>query len=573
MIESFAKDFLNSEFVEIDGFELPKDFSVRFDVLECLASNALGDTYLLSEKDGGKRFVLKCYPKSLVDNANSEADLLLGLSHNGLPKLETKSENETSIFVLREYVEGIPLDHYMAERVILDKAQAVHIVTELCDVLSYLHSQTPPIIHRDIKPSNIVYDPDSGKVTLIDFGISRRYSNESDNDTLNLGTKKFAPPEQYGFAQTDCRTDIYALGILLRFLVTGDVDGTANDKILEQIIGKCCAFSPKDRYQSVNAVKIALIRNNPGTGRKKLYIAASVLALCLVIAAGLLASRYIIPSETPGENIGGGSFSENPHMFSNPFMEAAVRATLGKGETESVFLSELDRVEVLGFAWDTVVASRDEFQDISQAVFFGEDRRFGTLDNIDDVRFMPNLREIYIGGQPLSDLSPLEFCPRLTNITLNRCPAVTDITPLAASYEIWEFGIYDTGVSDISPLTRLPHISVFGLSGVMIRDLSPLKEMTALGYVLLFDMPLSSPADFGDAGSINTLIIRGTQFESLDGIDRLVSLSVLDIAWTEVRDFSPLAEHPALTELRINSDMEQYLDTLGRNDVHVTVMD
>jgi serine/threonine-protein kinase len=204
MSNSFKDAFPSEEFAGA-GIDPPPEFSARFNLLERLASNAFGETYLLSEKDGGKRFVLKLRPKSAAtgengesdeSGKNSEAKLLSGLSHAGLPKFEGESENADTIFLLREYAKGEPLDAYVAEHGPLDEARAVHIALELCDILSYLHSRPTPVIHRDIKPSNIIYNPADGKVTLIDFGISRRYSKDSDTDTFYFGTKKFAPPEQ-----------------------------------------------------------------------------------------------------------------------------------------------------------------------------------------------------------------------------------------------------------------------------------------------------------------------------------------------------------------------------------------
>jgi len=150
--------------------------------------------------------------------------------------------------MVREYFEGITLEDYIKDNGVISNYQARGIILKLCDILEYLHLQTPPVIHRDIKPQNIIYTSD-GNVKLIDFGISRKYNPEGRNDTACLGTKEYALPEQFGFSQTDRRTDIYALGVLMVFLLTDDSDITGyKDRIeseeLKKLISKCIAFSP-----------------------------------------------------------------------------------------------------------------------------------------------------------------------------------------------------------------------------------------------------------------------------------------------------------------------------------------
>ena len=132
----------------------------------------------------------------------------------------------------------------------------------LCDVYIYLHELKPnPIIYRDMKPSNLMRTPE-GTVKLIDFGIAREYKNDAKSDTLLLGTKGYAAPEQEGLAQTDERSDIYSLGVTLYHLVSGispreafgfkplrQIDPLLSEG-LEMIIGKCVMPDPIDRYQT-----------------------------------------------------------------------------------------------------------------------------------------------------------------------------------------------------------------------------------------------------------------------------------------------------------------------------------
>ena len=159
----------------------------------------------------------------------------------------------------------------------------------LSGILIYLHEQQPPVIHRDIKPQNIIIGKD-GKPVLIDFDTARTFKNESDSDTRFLGTKGYAPPEQYGFTQTDCRADIYSFGVLLRFLLTDSVRENPNVRVykpLARIIDRCTAFAPKERFADMEAVKKALMNANPKAQLlKKTRIAVCLLAACALLTFG-----------------------------------------------------------------------------------------------------------------------------------------------------------------------------------------------------------------------------------------------------------------------------------------------
>lgn len=110
-----------------------------------------------------------------------------------------------------DYIEGNPLSSALEESGAQPQNQVIAWAIQLCDVLGYLHAQSPPIIYRDMKPSNIMLKPD-GNLTLIDFGTAREFKEKNLADTVCLGTIGYAAPEQFGrMGQTDARTDIYCL--------------------------------------------------------------------------------------------------------------------------------------------------------------------------------------------------------------------------------------------------------------------------------------------------------------------------------------------------------------------------
>ena len=153
----------------------------------------------------------------------TETNLLKELKHPYLPSIADIIENDDTIIIVMDYVEGRPLSDILLEEGTIEEDKVVDYAIQLCDVLDYLHSQNPPIIYRDLKPANIMLKPD-GKITLIDFGTARKYNYDSVSDTTCLGTIGYAAPEQFAgetLRQTDARTDIYNLGATMYHLLTG----------------------------------------------------------------------------------------------------------------------------------------------------------------------------------------------------------------------------------------------------------------------------------------------------------------------------------------------------------------
>lgn len=220
--------------------------------------------------------------------------------------------------VILEYLEGETLDAWIAQHGAGEQTTRL-LFPKLCDAVVQLHAAfEPALIHRDIKPSNIIILGDglatggtadrtvdgavdrlaaAGRsddgvadlnVRLLDFGIARVFNEESDCDTHALGTRSYAPPEQFGFGQTDVRSDVYALGAVLYFMLTGatpqasfssqekrDVFLRAANPALAAVIRKASAFDPLQRYQSAKELKTAFMQALPDA-REKPVIASSV---------------------------------------------------------------------------------------------------------------------------------------------------------------------------------------------------------------------------------------------------------------------------------------------------------
>ena len=204
-------------------------------------------------------------------NLTTEIGILKKLQHENLPQIIDIFEKNNTFLIIMDYVEGRTLKAIVDERGAQPQEDVVNWAIQLCSVLDYLHTRKPAIIYRDLKPGNIMLRPD-GRIVLIDFGTAREYKTGQEEDTISLGTKGYAAPEQYGGdGQTDARTDIYNLGATIYHLVTGKNPTKPPYEIrpirewnpslstgLEKIILKCIANNPNERYQTAKELQFAL---------------------------------------------------------------------------------------------------------------------------------------------------------------------------------------------------------------------------------------------------------------------------------------------------------------------------
>lgn len=249
---------------------------MEYEVIELLKQSPKSTVHLVREKDSGQILIRK-----VLKGAHPVYAALQEHPHPCLPVLHEVTITEDSTTVAEEYIEGQPQDS--AE---LSETRFLAIVRELCSVLEFLHGQG--IIHRDIKPSNIIMAKD-GHIRLIDFDAARMPKENLEQDTVLLGTRGFAPPEQYGFAQTDERADIYSLGVTLKQL-GGRI---AEKPHYKRVIRKCTDLDPAKRYQSVRQVRRAFFRTAVSFRGKILPHGKSILcasvALCILLLAWIQA--------------------------------------------------------------------------------------------------------------------------------------------------------------------------------------------------------------------------------------------------------------------------------------------
>ena len=168
------------------------------------------------------------------------------------PKIEALFETDEDLIVIEEYIAGRTLAEVLAERGHLSEEETADLAGQLCVILRSLHGMEPPIIHRDIKPSNVIVNSD-GAVWLLDMDASKPFDAAETRDTRLIGTVGYAAPEQYGFAASDTRTDLWSVGVLMNVMLTGGFpnERTADGK-LGRIIRRCLKMDASQRYRSAD---------------------------------------------------------------------------------------------------------------------------------------------------------------------------------------------------------------------------------------------------------------------------------------------------------------------------------
>jgi len=273
----------------------------KYKEIGLIAETGKNKIYIAKDNVSGKLLVKKQLPL----DANIEIyKKLIGKDTKDLPKIHYVVSDGKNNYVFEDYVPGTNLMEKLENEKSFSHKQVIEWSLMLCDILSVLHENDPPIIHRDIKPSNIIISND-GILKLIDFDIAREYKTDSGTDTAYIGTKKYASPEQYGFSQTDCRSDIFSLGITMAELLTGktpDFNQVFDSYgVLEPVIKKCIAIDPMQRFQNVGELKKALEKiEQPFYKRPVNIIGAIAASICVLV---MIATLTMFNSPVDGAEI------------------------------------------------------------------------------------------------------------------------------------------------------------------------------------------------------------------------------------------------------------------------------
>lgn len=494
--EQFLKEYQEQV---LDTLTLPPEWSVRYTVQSCLKDGER-QVYLLRDQ-AGRQAVLKTQPAGREDTLRREYDLLRELHHRQIPRPLDYLEWEGREYLVREYVEGISLAEWVDTRGPRPPRQVRETALSLCRILEDLHSQNPPVICRDVKPQNVIRD-EKGRCHLIDLGTARRYRAERREDTVFLGTQATAPPEQFGYQQTDQRSDVYSLGMLMRFLLTGGYDPLPRlpgQGALVWIIRRCTAFDPQDRYPSAQAVSRAL----QGRWRRR----TAGVAVCGVCAALLFLLL-------------GPSAHEDEVQVSSPLLEAALCQELGLEAGEPIPAERLGEVEQL------LVCGQQRMSTLQEHEAYAEEAH-----------------DFYVVQTSHGDIGDedLELLARCSGLRV-----------LILDYQ---------QISDLSPLAELP-LEYLSLTGNQVSDLSPLAGLTKLQVLNLGENPVRTAEGVAQLPMLREVILEATGVTSVAAFAGS-DIQYLNVRTTWVTDYTPLETCPSLTRLVTGSMPEGAAETLS----------
>ena len=479
----------------------PRDFLEAYDQMECLASHTGRETFLVRRKADGGMAVATCYDRAAFP-LRPDLKLLKDLELDGVPRYFEQYQNDRMLCVVREYVAGEPLSTWARERQLTVK-EIVSLSKQLCDILKNLHSRVPPVLHRDIKPENIIVKPDGG-IALIDFDIARAVKPGAETDTVFFGTKGYAPPEQYGFGQTDNRTDIYAFGVLLRWMVTGSVRENKNiavDPDLQRVIDRCTAFSPVERYADIGQVRQALDQVGNRRHVRPGVVAALALATLLLLSAGFAVGRYTDWLK-PVHRI----------QFQEPLIERAARLWIGK---EKGVLTEEDLMQVTRL----YIYGTEAFGEIEPFYQCSIDQSTeGPLRTLDDLKYLPNLEELHIVHQGYLDTAGISGLARLYTVELKH--------------------MHLSGVAAIADVPGLKHAILFcdGLTDVTVLEKCQWLETLDIGL-----NDIRSLAQVGNHPNVKSLGFMWLEMDDVDEIARrLPKVKAITLQHGDIRDLTGL---------------------------------
>ncbi|MDR0946762.1 MAG: protein kinase [Ruminococcus sp.] len=443
----------------------------EFTIIESLSAGDTSRAYLAERDD--TLYVIKEQPKAFCYLPNPE--ILKSLSHPGLPKIIEFSETDESYFYTYEYITGVTLsDAYTAG--FISTVRAIEITEKLCDIVSYLHSFS--LMHCDIKPENIILNGDD--VYLIDFGIMRVYNKNSGNATVLVGTEGFVMPE-LGYKKTDFRADVYGLGMVMYYMLAGNTDiknlsEKVPEKKLRKIIGKAASYEVNKRYKSPK--NFAAVLKNYRNKKSPIQLGALITACLMFFAVGVCTPAFVAYVTKPSDSM------DSIYEFQDALIEKAIRANLGKTDTETIFRYDLMSVEGVYFIGDMVFPNNDKFEEYKvNNQSWANTAKYGFISTTEDLKFCENIKNMKITYNTIEDFTLTPELKRLTDL---------DMT--------------GTNITDISAITDMPALAAINLSFSSVKDLSPIKTCENLHSITISEVY----ADNYDC------LIPGKTYEHLD---------------------------------------------------------
>ncbi len=549
--ENIVKDFLKQYNAANAQIKLP-EFLKDYQILSCTYEKAKKSCYLAANRETDQKYLLKiCSNDNAHDILKTEYQKLCQLAEaypDEYQKPVYQKENEVE-YLLRHYIPGMDLETYQEQCRELSIQVILRITVQLCEIVEKLHILKPSLLHRDIKPQNLIID-DNGRLHLIDFETARNYSANKSKDTLFFGTEGNAAPEQYGYSQSDARTDVYGIGKVLDFLYReNSIYRTCTlktGKKLKKIIVTATAFDPAHRYQSVSEMKYALKKVLHKADEKYLLKKVHIIAIAEAASAVLLICASLFFTKIPFKN----TVSMESTDGSSPDIISSQNYAPQNVEENT----DLDK----GTHY-TMLPSSD-INDIAKIILGKKEITDADYKQITQIAVIGN--QIYEMGTDLekleNDIDCLDFNQYLIN------GGITDLSLLAKMKNLKEVCLCNQNITDISPLKGLP-IEKLYLSGNQISDFSVLKTLKELRVLFIVDNPISVLPDISGLNHLISLNLSGNVYENLDFLNNS-TVGYLDIRNVIIKnnDFSVLPKLLNLTKLGSADNQPAFYEELPK---------
>lgn len=611
---------------------LPEDMQEHWTVYECLKESEDSSTFLVKETATGILCVLKWGRNRQTEFLRNEMEIMKKMADrklSGIPKAYRIFEENGEVYLVREYIEGMSLAQMVLQKGGISEAEICRISRKICQTAEQFQNPDEPMIHRDIKPENIVVTP-GGEVVFIDFGTMRSYKKDGSRDTFVVGTRGTAAPEQYGYTQTDQRTDVYAIGQTMLYMVSesyemNQLSECAVSRRMKKIIEKACSFEPDKRYGDAAQLRRA-VEKCQANNRKKVYKKAGAVL-------GLIAAGYILAIFSPD-----GTVIENKRIetaeqsvaeeqiqaeitFREELIEEAVRKELGLSKTDKITASMLENVRKLRIVGKEILDDEDTFWGEGRHVD-GKDSSFGSvrgnITDLSDLAQMVNLEELALCNQKIEDISGLKELP-LKKLYLSK-NMITDFSVLLNLIDLDTLCIMENPAENLSVIGECTGILRLNIQGMNLTDIDflknlsldyldmsnvevennifePLAEMKKLDTLCMCDVNEAAAETLSQMSTLKALFMWGdstilenlkplkgmtqletlaftTQISSLEGIEQFPSLNFLSVSFSLVKDLSPVTGAKNLQVIDIsNADIENFEPLFGHSgltEVHCT---
>ena len=611
---------------------LPEDMQEHWTVYECLKESEDSSTFLVKETATGILCVLKWGRNRQTEFLRNEMEIMEKMADrklSGVPKAYRIFEENGEVYLVREYIEGMSLAQMVLQKGGISEAEICRISRKICQTAEQFQNPDEPMIHRDIKPENIVVTP-GGEVVFIDFGTMRSYKKDGSRDTFVVGTRGTAAPEQYGYTQTDQRTDVYAIGQTMLYMVSesyemNQLSECAVSRRMKKIIEKACSFEPDKRYGDAAQLRRA-VEKCQANNRKKVYKKAGAVF-------GLIAAGYILAIFSPDGTVIENKRSETAEQsaaeeqiqaeitFREELIEEAVRKELGLSKTDKITASMLENVRKLRIVGKEILDDEDTFWGEGRHVD-GKDSSFGSvrgnITDLSDLAQMVNLEELALCNQKIEDISGLKELP-LKKLYLSK-NMITDFSVLLNLIDLDTLCIMENPAENLSVIGECTGILRLNIQGMNLTDIDflknlsldyldmsnmevennifePLTEMKKLDTLCMCDVNEAAAETLSQMSTLKALFMWGdstilenlkplkgmtqletlaftTQISSLEGIEQFPSLNFLSVSFSLVKDLSPVTGAKNLQVIDIsNADIKNFEPLFGHSgltEVHCT---